>query len=104
GDQAIQTCFQWATKQVPELQLGTNPDNWSSDDINTIKDTISDCMPYVRFFDMSPKKIVSFVDLLPKALRSDILNRHMDKDYEPNVCILPPRIGQQYGDSLIITK
>ena len=31
---------QWAIKQVPELDLGSDADDWSSNDFNTVKDII----------------------------------------------------------------
>ena len=74
---------QWAIKQVPELELGTDPDDWSSDDTNTIKDIIADCIPHIRFFSISLKKVILYEDLLPKKLRHDILNYHADKEYKP---------------------
>ena len=50
---------QWATKQVPELELGNDPDNWSFHDINTTKDIIADYLPHIRFFNMSLEKVSS---------------------------------------------
>jgi len=40
---------------VPELELGNDPNNWSSNDTNAIKDIIADCIPYT-------------VSLLPRLL------------------------------------
>src|SRR6185369_10859324 len=42
--------IQWAIKQVPELELGADSDDWSSNDTNTIKDIIADFIPHIRFF------------------------------------------------------
>src|SRR6185369_1885516 len=96
--------MQWATKQVPELELGNdlNIDNWSSNDINTVKDIIADCIPHIRFFNMSPDKALLFDDLLPRKLRRDILNCQMKNDYVPSTTILLPRTGQRCNiDSVI---
>src|SRR6185369_1165451 len=60
--------IQWATKQVPELKLGMDLDSWSSDSVNTIKDIITDCIPHIRFFNLSPGKVADYCDLLPRKL------------------------------------
>ena len=54
-DDVWMSVVEWATKQVPELELGTDPDDWSSNDTNAIKDIIADCIPYT-------------VSLLPRLL------------------------------------
>ena len=99
---------QWAIKQVPELELGTDSDDWSSNDTNTIKDIIADCIPHIRFFSIPLKKVVLYEDLLPKKLRRDILNYHADKEYKPKTPISPPRtgkVGQERNiDSVIINN
>jgi len=96
--------IQWGTKQVPELELGSDPDDWSSNDCNTVKDIIADCMPYIRFSSITFSKIVLYHDVLPKKLCRDILNYHADKNYKLNAHMLPPRTGQHYKDSLIINQ
>src|SRR6185312_3041338 len=93
--------IQWGTKQVPELELGSDPDDWSSNDCNTVKDIIADCMPYIRFSSITFSKIVLYHDVLPKKLCRDILNYHTDKNYKPSTHLLPPR---RYDDSLIINQ
>src|SRR6185436_9344507 len=93
-DDILMSVIQWATKQVPELKLENDIDNWSSNDINTVKDIIADCIPYIRFFSISPKTFALYDDLLPRTLRRDILKYHTDKDYKPNTHMLPPRTGQ----------
>jgi len=113
-DDIWMSVIQWATKQLPELELGTDPDDWSSNVTNTIKDTIADCIPHIRLFSISPKKVILYEDLLPKKLRHDILNYHTDKDYKLNIPLLPPRTGQApskaghvhgcYIDSTVIDK
>src|SRR5690348_8394893 len=62
-DDIWMSVIKWATKQ---LELGLDPDEWSSNDTNKIKDTIADCIPYIRFFNVSPKKVILYEDLLSK--------------------------------------
>jgi len=89
-DDIWMSVMQWATKQVPELELGNGLNNWSSHDINTVKDIIADCIPHIRFFNMSPKKALLFDNLLPRKLHHDILNYQVKKDYILNTIILLP--------------
>src|SRR6185369_11525937 len=46
-DDIWMSVVQWATEQVPELELGNglDIDGWSSNNINTVKDIIADCIP-----------------------------------------------------------
>src|SRR6185369_15591997 len=59
-DDVWMSVIQWATKQVPELELGSDPDEWSSNDSNTIKDIIADCIPHIRFFSISLDKVALY--------------------------------------------
>src|SRR6185369_2600555 len=61
------------------------------------KNIIADCIPHIRFFNMSSEKIFLFDDLLPRKLRRDILNYQMKKDYVPNTTMLSPRTGQRHN-------
>src|SRR6185312_2600090 len=77
-------------------------DNWSSNDINMVKDIIADCIPHIRFFNMFPEKALLFDDLLPRELHHDILNYQMKKDYIPNTTILLPRTRQRCNMNSVI--
>ena len=75
-DDIWMSVVQWAVKQSPGLE--NNPDDWSADDINTIKDIVADCIPFIRFFNISLKSIVLYNDLLPRKLCRDVMNYHAD--------------------------
>src|SRR6185312_10268142 len=64
-------------------------------------DIIADCIPHIRFFNMSPEQVLLFDDLLPRKLRHDILNYQIKKDYVPNTTILLPRTGQRCNIDLV---
>src|SRR6185436_12736204 len=70
-DDIWMSVIQWATKQVPELELGNDPNDWSSDDSNTVKDIIADCIPHIRFSGITFSKIVLYNDVLPRKLCRD---------------------------------
>ena len=48
----------WATKQVPGLV--NEPDSWTSNDFNTVKSIISDCIPHIRFFNISANDMMNY--------------------------------------------
>jgi len=91
---------QWAIKQSPGLE--NDPDNWSSNDINTIKDIIADCIPHIRVFNIPLESIILYAELLPRKLRRDIMNHHAEGNYKPNT--LPPTVKYVNINSLIINE
>ncbi|RHZ70091.1 hypothetical protein Glove_275g70 [Diversispora epigaea] len=40
------------------IQWGTNPDEWTSDDFLALKTTLKNCLPHVRYFNMSSEKVL----------------------------------------------
>src|SRR5205085_1279200 len=87
-DDVWMSVIQWGTKQVPELELENDLNDWSSNDINRVKDIIADCIPHIRFSGISINKIVLYNDLIPRKLRRDILNYHTDNNYKQNTHLL----------------
>src|SRR6185312_1376621 len=104
-DDIWMSVIQWAIKQVPELGLENDLDNWSLNDINAVRDIIADFIPHIRFFNISLDKVTLYYDLLPRKLVRELLNFQTDKNYKPNTCMLPLRTGQGHDiDSVIIDK
>src|SRR6185312_937381 len=100
-DDILMSVIQWATKQVPELELN-DIENWSFNDLNTVKETMTDYIPHIRFFSISSKNIMLYWNLLPRKLCHDVLTYRLEKDYTPTTHMLPPRTG--HIDSVIINK
>src|SRR5438128_3163728 len=92
--------IQWAIKQVPGLV--NDPTSWSSSNVNTIKDIIAECIPHIRFFNISyeevVEKVIPYDDLLPSKLRHEIHYYHYKKNYKPTTSMLPPRMKQGYDN------
>jgi len=97
-DDIWMSVVQWAIKQT--LELENDPDNWSPNDINMIKDTIADCIPHIMFFNISLKSVALYNDLLPRKLHRDIMNYHAEGNYKPNM----PLPIVKCIDSLIINE
>src|SRR5436853_284628 len=78
--------------------------------VDNIRNLIADCIPYIRFSNISPKdfseKVIPYDELLPRELHRAILNYHLTKkDYSSSIPRLPPRKGQIPDiDSVIIDK
>jgi hypothetical protein len=100
---------QWAVNQIAGLT--DNPTSWSTNDVDAVKDIIAECIPHIRFFNMSAEvfneKVAPFIELLPRELRSDLLSYYLQKNYKPKTQMLPQRKGQQPDiniDSVVINK
>ncbi|GBB88599.1 hypothetical protein RclHR1_15150004 [Rhizophagus clarus] len=83
-----------------------DPDTWSDDDFETMKNTLQHCLPLVRFFSLSSKefshKVRPYKKLLDKQLYEVLLNSYLDSDREPTEDIsLPRSIGT---DEIIDSK
>ena len=88
---------QWAVNQISGLT--DNPTSWSTNDVNAIKNIMAEYIPHIRFFNISSKefseRVVPYVELFPRELRSDLLCYHMQDNYKPKTQILPQRKGQR---------
>ncbi|GES84534.1 hypothetical protein GLOIN_2v1868421 [Rhizophagus clarus] len=85
--------LKWGLAQNPTLI--SEPDIWTDDDFVTMKNTLRQCLPFVRFFCLSSKEFVQKVrpykKLLNHQLYEDLVNSYMDPDSEPADNILLPR-------------
>jgi len=98
---------QWVITQIPGLS--DSPTNWSPNDVNAVKDIITECMPHIRFFNMPSEelseRVVSYIEILPKELLCDLICYHMQKNYKPKTQKLPRRKRQLPDvDSVVINK
>src|SRR6185312_1268961 len=95
---------QWAINQISGL--ADNPTNWSSNDVTVVKDIIAECVPHIRFFNISSEefseRVLPYVEVLPRELQSDLFCYHMQKNYKPKTQMLPHRKGDV--DSVVINK
>ena len=105
------SAVQWAVNQISGLTITDNPINWSATDVNTVKDIIAECIPHIRFFNISSEafneKVVPYIELLPRELRSDLFYYYLQNNYKPKPQMLPQRKGQRKLpdiDSVVINK
>ncbi|RIB19357.1 hypothetical protein C2G38_2182083 [Gigaspora rosea] len=87
--------FKWGIAQNPTLQY-KDVKSWNTDDYVILEKTIHDCIPLIRWFQISGKEfkrnLTVFKNTLSSELYQNIWNYHLDSDSLPhNVTILPPR-------------
>ncbi|GES76323.1 carbohydrate-binding module family 13 protein [Rhizophagus clarus] len=100
--------IKWGLAQNPELP--SDPTNFSKDDFNTLKNTTQQCIPFIKFHNLTAsefsKKVLPYKKILPKELYKDLLEYFLDNDSEKSV---PHKIKEEeenYSkniDSKIIT-
>ena len=67
--------LKWGLAQNPGLPF--DPEKFSKDDFNSLKKTIQQFIPFIRFYNLSSKefmeKILPYRKMLPKELYEDLL-------------------------------
>jgi hypothetical protein len=67
--------LKWGIAQNPELP--SDPSNYSKDDFNTLKFTLQQCIPFVKFYNLTSDEFLTSVfpykKIIPKELREDLL-------------------------------
>jgi hypothetical protein len=83
--------------------------NWTVTEFNALEKTLHDCLPLIRYFQMSSdeiyKKVFPYKKILNKQLKQDIVAYFMSSDYQPKSLLLSSRSGPHLDiDSLLITN
>ncbi|RHZ60973.1 hypothetical protein Glove_350g48 [Diversispora epigaea] len=85
--------IQWGKAKNPTLP--TNLAEWTSDNFSTLKETLNQCLPLIRYFHISSKdvlkKLFPYQQLLEPSLWFDINSKIMAPDEAISSIILPPR-------------
>ncbi|KAF0518654.1 serine-enriched protein [Gigaspora margarita] len=86
--------IKWGIAQNPSLS--PNPDQWSDADISTLKNTLKNCLPLIRYFQISGKdifdKIRPYQKIFDQNLWDDIETKLMAPNREViKSAVLPPR-------------
>ncbi|GBB84970.1 hypothetical protein RclHR1_11560003 [Rhizophagus clarus] len=70
----------WGIAQNPELP--SDPESFSKDDFDLLKNTLKSCIPFIRFYDLTckefSKKVLPYKKILPKELYKELLNTFLD--------------------------
>ncbi|EXX52112.1 carbohydrate-binding module family 13 protein [Rhizophagus irregularis DAOM 181602=DAOM 197198] len=99
--------IKWGFTQNPGLP--SDPTSFSKNDFNILRNSLQQCVPYIRFHNLTSKeflkKVKPYKKILPKELYNDLLEYFLDNDSKKSV----PRIIEENKeirsniDSKIIT-
>ncbi|RHZ43777.1 hypothetical protein Glove_856g55 [Diversispora epigaea] len=85
--------IQWGRAKNPTFP--TNLNEWTSDNFLTLKTTLKDCFPHIRYFNISSEKVVEkfypYQQLFEPKLWSDINIKFLAPNKPISATILPPR-------------
>ncbi|RIB27286.1 hypothetical protein C2G38_2137894 [Gigaspora rosea] len=85
--------IQWGKAKTPDLP--SNLEEWTDVNFKSLKTTLQNCLPHVRYFQIPSKdvlgKIQPYQNILEKNLWVDILAKYLDPDKPITSPILPPR-------------
>src|SRR6266498_4075453 len=77
--------LKWGIAQNPELP--SDPSNYSKDDFNALKNTLQQCIPFIKFYNLTSieffNKVYPYKKIIPKELRDNIFKHYLDNDHEP---------------------
>ncbi|GBC02518.1 hypothetical protein RclHR1_04660011 [Rhizophagus clarus] len=67
--------LKWGIAQNPELP--SDPSNYSKDDFNLLKNTLQQCIPFIKFYNLTSEeflnKVYPYKKIIPKELRENLL-------------------------------
>ncbi|GBB93344.1 hypothetical protein RclHR1_02150031 [Rhizophagus clarus] len=98
--------LKWGIAQN-SAELPSDLKDYYQKDFNTLKDTLKQCVPFIRFYNLTSKefayKVHPYKEVLPKELYEDLLLCHLDSDKKGES---KPRIPKNIKDinSNIITS
>jgi hypothetical protein len=108
--------LKWGLAKNPELP--SDPTSFSKDEFNTLKNNLQQCIPFIKFYNLTTdeftNKVLPYKKILPKELYKDLLkhylnlnNNQMIKKSEP--CLtreikVVEENDSNYVDSKIITS
>ncbi|GBB90175.1 hypothetical protein RclHR1_17050003 [Rhizophagus clarus] len=98
--------LKWGIAQNPELP--SDPLNYSKDDFNILKNTLQHFIPFIKFFNLTPKeylnKVYPYKKVIPKDLRENLFKYFIDKsNNNPEPKIVVKENSLKNIDSKIIT-
>jgi hypothetical protein len=97
--QVWENVLKWGLEQNPELS--SDPTNLSVDDFNTLKNTLQQIIPFIRFYNLTSKefsdKVLPYMKILPDDLCMDLLKNFLNLS-DPNSKLVDkskPRINKK---------
>ncbi|RIB28427.1 hypothetical protein C2G38_1492262 [Gigaspora rosea] len=76
--------------------ISFDPKNWSNENFLTMKTTLQNCLPFIRYFQISSENIIDHLQpyrrILDDNLWDDIMNRLLFQNKPISSVVLPPRV------------
>jgi hypothetical protein len=83
--QVWENVIKWGIAQNPELSSDSK--SYSEEDFNSLKNTLQQCIPFIRFHNLTSKEfsnnILPYKKILPEELYENLLNDFLDNNYKP---------------------
>ncbi|GBC06510.1 hypothetical protein RclHR1_06890014 [Rhizophagus clarus] len=97
--------LKWGIAQNSELP--SDPLNYSKDDFNTLKDTLQQCIPYIKFYNLTSKefveKVYPYKKIISKELREKLIKDFIYQPTKKPEQKIIKEISSKSIDSKIIT-
>ncbi|GES96412.1 BTB/POZ protein [Rhizophagus clarus] len=78
--QVWENVLKWGLAQNPAIC--SDPSNYSKDDVNSLKNTLQRCIPFIRFYDLTSKEFSDYIlpyrEILPENLYMDLLKTFLN--------------------------
>ncbi|RIB24465.1 hypothetical protein C2G38_668508 [Gigaspora rosea] len=88
------TIIKWGIAQNPNLS-SNGPEKWTNENFLALKNTLQNCLPHIRYFQISGDDIIDNVEpyhkILDKNLWDDIMKRAVNPNRPVSSIIHPPR-------------
>jgi hypothetical protein len=98
--------LKWGLAQNPGLP--SDPVNFSKEDFKTLKNTLQQCIPFIRFYNLTSKefsnKVFSYRKIIPKELYTDLLKDFLDNDSNKPSNKSKPRMTKEINSKAIDSK
>ncbi|RIB17217.1 hypothetical protein C2G38_2142697 [Gigaspora rosea] len=86
--------IKWGIAQNPGLS--SDPEEWSNESILTLKTTLKNCLPLIRYFQISGDDLYEYIQpyhpILEKNLWKDLVKKHLAPNRPISSVIFPPRM------------
>ncbi|RIB18228.1 hypothetical protein C2G38_1365059 [Gigaspora rosea] len=86
--------IEWGIAQHSDIP--SDPKNWSNENFLTMKATLKNCLPFIRYFQISSENVIDHLQpyrqILDNNLWDDIMKRLLFPNKPISSVILPPRV------------
>ena len=102
--QVWERVLKWGIAQNPELS--SDPSSYSKDDFNSLKNTLQQCIPFIKFHNITSReflnKIFPYREIFSEELYMDLLKLFISPDDSRPIDKSKPHHVQVFNDYLLI--